>query len=124
MTRRFLLDNDGSSFFGHTMGDNIEASIDEAIWECPEQVTTYLLCAGAARFYYPTRVGEVHPRIDWRVDATHGFAWALNFATGRHAGNTGAGSACPYRRRESRLNSSYMKRLIAESLTPIAASPP
>ena len=61
MIHRFLLDNDGSNFFGQTMRDDVEASIEEAVWECPANVTTYLLCAGSARFYFPTRVGEVAP---------------------------------------------------------------
>ncbi len=57
---RFLLDNDGSNFFCHTMGDSVEASIAEAVADCPSEVSTYLLCAtGAGKFYDPTQVGEV-----------------------------------------------------------------
>ncbi|MBM3215534.1 hypothetical protein FJZ36_11535 [Candidatus Poribacteria bacterium] len=59
MTRRFLLDNDGSNFFCHTMTDDVDASVAAAVGECPESITTYLLCAGAGTYYYPTEVGDV-----------------------------------------------------------------
>jgi len=62
MNTRFLLDNDGSNFFAHTMTDNVEGSIAEAVDTCPAEVTTYLLCPnGCGKFYYPTEVGEVYP---------------------------------------------------------------
>lgn len=59
MRRRFLLDNDGSNFFCHTMTEDVNTSIGRVVGECPDVVTTYLLCAGAGTYYYPTRVGEV-----------------------------------------------------------------
>jgi len=61
MIRRFLMDNDGSNFFQGTMTEDIQASIAEAVWECPANVTTYLLCSGAGTYYYPTKVGDVVP---------------------------------------------------------------
>ena len=58
---RLLLDDDGHNIFS-TLSENYIADIDEAVGECPPNVTTYLLCCGAGRFYYPTRVGKVDPR--------------------------------------------------------------
>jgi len=59
---RFLLDNDGTNLFAGTLTDDITACIEETVWECPANVTTYLLCPNACgRFLYPTRVGEVCP---------------------------------------------------------------
>jgi len=57
--RRFLLDDDGSNFFCHTMTEDVATSVAERVAECPDAVTTYLLCSGAATFYYPTKVGDV-----------------------------------------------------------------
>jgi len=56
--RRLLLDNDGSNFFGQSMTEDIEGSIAEAVRECAPNVTTYLLCAGAGRYYFPTQVAD------------------------------------------------------------------
>jgi len=62
MENRFLLDNDGSNFFAHTMTDDVDASIAEEVDSCPSAVTTYLLCPnGCGKFYHPTQVGEVYP---------------------------------------------------------------
>ena len=62
METRFLLDNDGSNFFAHTMTDDVDASIAAAVDACPDAVTTYLLCPnGCGKFYYPTRIGQVYP---------------------------------------------------------------
>lgn len=60
MTRRFLLDNDGSNLFYH-LSDEVERDVCETVEECPANVTTYLLCSGAGTFYFPTRVGTVVP---------------------------------------------------------------
>lgn len=60
MTRRFLLDNDGSNIF-FKLTDDPERDVADAVAECPPSVTTYLLCSGAGRFYYPTDVGDVAP---------------------------------------------------------------
>jgi len=68
--RRLLLDNDGSNFFLGAMTEDIEGSVAEAVAECPENVTTYLLCAGAGTHYYPTEVSRVVPRAD-RLLAAH-----------------------------------------------------
>ncbi|NLG52068.1 MAG: hypothetical protein GX552_18320 [Chloroflexi bacterium] len=57
--RRLMLDNDGSNFFGQSMTEDIEGSIAEAVRECAPNVTTYLLCAGAGRYYFPTQVADV-----------------------------------------------------------------
>jgi len=59
--KRFLLDNDGSNIFFY-LSEHFERDIAEAIDECPDNVTTYLVCPGAGTFYYPTRVGIVNPR--------------------------------------------------------------
>ena len=61
--KRFLLDNDGSNLFGHTMTDDVEGCIAEAVEDCPDNVTTYLLCAGAGTMHYPTEVGRVAARF-------------------------------------------------------------
>lgn len=61
MNTRFLLDNDGTNFFVHTMTDDAERSIAKVVEACPSEVTTYLLCPnGCGKFYYPTRIGEVY----------------------------------------------------------------
>jgi hypothetical protein len=60
-TKRLLLDNDGHSTFAMLTAD-YKRDIDEVVAECPANVTTYLLCPGAGRYYYPTSVGEVDPR--------------------------------------------------------------
>ncbi|MBN1351395.1 hypothetical protein JXJ21_18405 [candidate division KSB1 bacterium] len=66
--QRFLLDNDGSNIF-HFLSDNIEQDITDAVEECPENVTTYLLCAGAGTYYFPTKAGIVDPRASRLVQA-------------------------------------------------------
>jgi hypothetical protein len=66
--RRFLLDNDGSNLFWH-LSDDIEQDIRETVEECPENVTTYLLCAAAGTMYYPTKVGTVVPIAKRLCDA-------------------------------------------------------
>jgi len=68
---RFLLDNDGSNFFCHTMTDDVEGSVAEAVRECPRNVTTYLLCAGGGTHYFPTQVSRVVPTAE-RLLAAHG----------------------------------------------------
>ena len=60
-TKRLLLDHDEHSTFGMLTAD-YKRDIDEVVAECPANVTTYLLCPGAGRYYYPTSVGEVDPR--------------------------------------------------------------
>jgi hypothetical protein len=59
--KRILLDNDGNSTFG-TLSPDFRRDIDEVVAACPPNVTTYLLCPGAGRYYYPTKVGETDPR--------------------------------------------------------------
>jgi hypothetical protein len=59
--RRFILDNDGSNIF-YNLGDDPAAAVDEAVRECPANVTTYMLCSGAGSCYWPTRIGRVDPR--------------------------------------------------------------
>jgi hypothetical protein len=41
------------------MTDDVAGSVAETVAECPDAVTTYLLCSGAGTFYYPTKVGDV-----------------------------------------------------------------
>lgn len=59
--KRLLLDNDGHSTFS-TLSPDFRRDIDEIVAACPPNVTTYLLCPGAGRYYYPTKVGETDPR--------------------------------------------------------------
>ncbi len=61
MKKRFLLDNDGSNIF-HNFSENIERDIVEAVQECSDNVTTYLLCSGAGNYYFPTKAGIVDIR--------------------------------------------------------------
>jgi len=61
---RFIIDHAGWELFYEP-----QAPTDEAIrWtvaQCPESVTTYLVCPNwIGKFYYPCRVGEVMPRED------------------------------------------------------------
>jgi len=59
--KRLLLDHDGHSTFS-TLSPDFRRDIDEVVAACPPNVTTYLLCPGAGRYYYPTKVGETDPR--------------------------------------------------------------
>lgn len=58
---RLLLDDDGHNVFS-MLSEDFRKDIDEAVAECPPNVTTYLLCCGAGKFYYPTKVAAVDPR--------------------------------------------------------------
>ena len=58
MTRRFLLNDDGDRLHAPPP-DEVDLLMGEAVGLCPDNVTTYLICAGAGKFHYPTRVGEV-----------------------------------------------------------------
>ena len=65
MAHRFCLDNDGTNFFSHTMTDDVEGSIVDAVEACPEAVTTYLLCPNSlGKFHFPTAIGEVDDTTD------------------------------------------------------------
>jgi hypothetical protein len=66
--KRFLLDNDGNNMFGR-LSDKIELDLADAIDECPPNVTTYLICAGAGTYYYPTEVGSVDPHATRLIKA-------------------------------------------------------
>jgi hypothetical protein len=59
--KRFLLDNDGTNFFLQSMTEEVEGCIAQEVSECPPHVTTYLLCAGAGTYLYPTKVGKITP---------------------------------------------------------------
>ncbi|MEO6875652.1 MAG: hypothetical protein ABI222_12605 [Opitutaceae bacterium] len=59
---RFLIDHDGHLLFS-TLTTNFRADVDEEVREIPANVTTYLLCSGAGRFYFPTKVGLVDPNL-------------------------------------------------------------
>ena len=59
--KRILLDNDGNGTLG-TLSTDFRRDIDEVVAACPPNVTTYLLCPGAGRYDYPTKVGETDPR--------------------------------------------------------------
>jgi hypothetical protein len=65
MTHRFCLDNDGTNFFSHTMTDDVEGSIADAVDACPGAVTTYFLCPNRwGKFLFPTTIGEVDSTPD------------------------------------------------------------
>lgn len=52
---RLLLDDDVHNVVS-LLSTDYRKDIDEVVAECPPNVTTYLLCCGAAKFYYPTKV--------------------------------------------------------------------
>ena len=60
--RRLLVDHDGHLLFS-TLTTDYRADIDEEVREIPANVTTFLLCCGAGRMYYPTKVGLVDPNL-------------------------------------------------------------
>jgi hypothetical protein len=60
--RRLIVDHDGHALFS-TLTFNYKADIDELVGDLPPNVTTFLLCCGAGRYYYPTKVGDVDPRL-------------------------------------------------------------
>jgi hypothetical protein len=66
--KRFLLDDDGCNFLGN-LSAGVEADVEEVVRECPPQVTTYLVCCGAATTFWPTRVGCVNTRYPELVAA-------------------------------------------------------
>jgi len=61
VNRRFLLDNDGCNVF-RSLTEDWERDIRETVEECPPNVTTYLICAGAGTLYFPTQVGVADPK--------------------------------------------------------------
>jgi len=61
MQKRYILDNDGSNIFAHSDPLNDEV-IDRAVQECPDAVTTYLICPNwCGKFFFPTQAGELLP---------------------------------------------------------------
>lgn len=56
--KRFILDDDGSNVLNVLHGDVFVAA-QEAARECPPQVTTYMVCSGAGRCFWPTKIGDV-----------------------------------------------------------------
>lgn len=60
--RRLLVDHDGHLLFS-TLTTDYRADVDEEVRELPANVTTFLLCCGAGRFYFPTKVGLVDPNL-------------------------------------------------------------
>ena len=66
---RLMLDHDGHAQFS-TLTTDFRADIDEEVREIPANVTTFLLCCGAGRFYFPTKVGRVDPRLK-QLNAEH-----------------------------------------------------
>lgn len=66
---RLLLDHDGHAQFS-TLTSDYRADIDEEVKEISPNVTTFLLCCGAGRFYFPTKVGLVDPRLK-QLNAEH-----------------------------------------------------
>lgn len=67
--RRLLVDHDGHLLFS-TLTNDFRADVDEEIRELPDNVTTFLLCCGAGRFYFPTKIGLVDPRLK-QLNAEH-----------------------------------------------------
>ena len=66
---RLILDHDGHAQFS-TLTTDFRADIDEEVREIPANVTTFLLCCGAGRFYFPTHIGRVDPRLK-QLNAEH-----------------------------------------------------
>jgi len=60
--KRLLIDHDGHLLFS-TLTTDYRADVDEEVREIPANVTTYLLCSGAGRMYFPTKVGLVDPNL-------------------------------------------------------------
>ena len=60
--RRLLVDHDGHLLFS-TLTPDYRADVDEQVRELPDNVTTFLLCCGAGKFYYPTKIGLVDPHL-------------------------------------------------------------
>ncbi|MDB6167726.1 MAG: hypothetical protein JWM88_590 [Verrucomicrobia bacterium] len=60
--RRLLVDHDGHLLFS-TLTPDYKADVDEQVRELPANVTTFLLCCGAGRFYFPTTAGLVDPNL-------------------------------------------------------------
>lgn len=58
--RRFILDDDGNNFFKH-MGDDVAADVAEVVRECHPDVTTYFVCSGAGRCFWPSKVNDISP---------------------------------------------------------------
>ncbi len=59
---RLLIDHDGHLLFS-TLTTDYRADVDEEVRELPANVTTFLLCSGAGRMYFPTKVGLVDPNL-------------------------------------------------------------
>jgi len=59
---RLLIDHDGHLLFS-TLTTDYRADVDEEVRELPANVTTFLLCCGAGRMYFPTKVGLVDPHL-------------------------------------------------------------
>lgn len=59
--RRLLLDNDGHNLFS-TLTTDFRRDIDDEVDACASSVTTYLLCSGAGRMYFPSKIGGTDPR--------------------------------------------------------------
>jgi hypothetical protein len=59
---RLMIDHDGHLLFS-TLTTDFRADVDEEVRELPANVTTFLLCSGAGRVYYPTKVGLVDPNL-------------------------------------------------------------
>jgi hypothetical protein len=58
---RLLLDNDGHNLFS-TLTTDYRRDIDDEVAACASNITTYLLCCGAGRMYFPSQAGGVDPR--------------------------------------------------------------
>ena len=71
MSMKLLVDNDGSNFLG-TLCEDYEDIVGDMVAECPEEVTTYLLCPGAGTYYYPTRIADrYYPELDKLYNQGH-----------------------------------------------------
>ncbi len=60
--RRLLIDHDGHLLFS-TLTPDYKADVDEQVRELPANVTTFLLCCGAGKFYFPSKTGMVDPNL-------------------------------------------------------------
>ena len=60
--RRLLIDHDGHLLFS-TLTADYRADVDEQVRELPSNVTTFLLCCGAGKFYFPSKISAVDPNL-------------------------------------------------------------
>ncbi|HRU06527.1 MAG TPA: hypothetical protein P5137_12225, partial [Candidatus Brocadiia bacterium] len=58
---RFLLDSDGGNLFGRLDPAAWRQDVEEAVRECPPNVTTYVVCSGGGWSWFPSAIGNPPP---------------------------------------------------------------